>query len=111
MESSANKIHFIPSTLAMPFMNTLNKRGPRTEPCGTPTVTGKTFDLTLFTRTYCSLFDKTVRELPKSVSYQLSSTSILTQSKGLLKSRNKQHSMTYNKMFCKHHLKDTLWLE
>ena len=35
---SAKRIDFTIATLLMSFIKTLNKRGPSTEPCGTPTV-------------------------------------------------------------------------
>jgi hypothetical protein len=40
---------------AISFMKMLTKRGPRTEPCGTPIVIGLMGDFNSLNETYCSL--------------------------------------------------------
>jgi len=54
MESSANLLreHSIPSSRSL--IKILNKTGLKTEPWGTPLVTGRQLDLTPFTNTLCA---------------------------------------------------------
>ena len=39
--------------LTISFINNMNKRGPKMDPCGTPHVTGRISDVQLSNDTYC----------------------------------------------------------
>ena len=54
MVSSAKSLTF-PSGqhLYKSFMNSMKNKGPRTEPCGTQYVMGRSFDLEFSSCTYC----------------------------------------------------------
>ena len=57
--ASANKICLRSfETLHISFIYSINKRGPRTEPCGTPHKTSKSLEDSLSISTYCFLFNK-----------------------------------------------------
>ena len=56
--SSANRCILVPMSLGISLINTRNKRGPRTEPWGTPALIVPILDVALLRITRCCLLDK-----------------------------------------------------